>query len=922
MRDRELRQWRALVRDRADREWRALSSDVVDELACHLADLHGSALAVGASDDEARRRALDVLNAASFLELSKRPRARRFPGGHMHDIRLAVRQLRATPIVTVVAVLSLALGIGANTAMFSIVDSLVLRALPVRQPGRLAIVSDDGHRAYWMTYPIWSDIQSRHLFENAFAWSTARFNLAERGETEFVDGIWTSAGIFDTLGIAPILGRGFTDADDRRGGGPDGPIAVISYSFWQRRFGGAADTVGRRLTLERIPFTIVGIMPPDFFGPDVGRRFDVAIPLGAEPLVRGKETFLDGPWTWWLAIMGRLKPPQSIETATASFRGVLPQIRAATLPPNASPETWASNLKDTFTLIPAANGDSGLRARYQRPLIAMMIVVALVLLIACANIANLLLARAAARVHEMSIRRALGASPWRLARQLLVESLVLSTAGALLGWLVARWGSQLLVRELSTQTNTVFLDLSLDWRVLGFTATVTVATALLFGIAPAFRSSKVEPIDALKEHGSASARGTSTAMRIFAVRINLAGSLVVAQVALSVVLVVAAGLFVRTFSKLATLPLGFDRDRLLVVTVDMQRAPIDAVTQSLRPAQRVPTLERALESVRRLPGVRGAGLSLLTPVSDGGWNGRFEVPGGVPLTDRERRAYRNMVSPGWFATFGTLILAGRDFAETDRAGAPPVAIVNEAFARHFLNGANPVGRTVRQAARAPGEFAPAGFEIIGLAADAIYKSVRDPVPPTVYTSIFQPGGPPFASLRLTVRAAIGPPALLSRSVAAAMTAVNPDFALTFRTMSDSIDASLTQERVVAMLSGFFGGLALLLAGLGLYGVTAYAVARRRTEIGIRMALGAAPGGVVRLVLTRVVLLIAAGIALGAGLGAWAAQFVASLLYGLEPRDPATLAAAAITLAATGTLAGWLPARRAARIDPAAALRES
>src|SRR5206468_9840406 len=251
MRDRSLREWRALVRDRADREWRALSPDVVDELACHLADLHASALGNGASEEAARRDALDALNAASFLEVSKQPRARRFPGGHMHDIRLAFRQLRATPIVTLVAVLSLALGIGANTALFSVVDSLVLRALPVKERGKLAIISDDGRRGYMMTYGIWRDIQDRNLFDGAFAWCTARFNLAEPGETEFVDGIWTSAGIFDTLGISPILGRGFTDADDRRGGGPDGPVSVISYAFWQRRFGGAADTVGRRLTLER-----------------------------------------------------------------------------------------------------------------------------------------------------------------------------------------------------------------------------------------------------------------------------------------------------------------------------------------------------------------------------------------------------------------------------------------------------------------------------------------------------------------------------------------------------------------------------------------------------------------------------------------------------------------------------------------------
>ena len=834
----------------------------------------------------------------------------------MRDLRLAVRALTATPVVSFVAVLSLALGIGANTAMFSIVNSLLLRALPVKAPQQLALLTDNPARGImaW-TNPIWEQIrQRRGVFDGVFAWSTMRFNLAAGGEAEFVDGIWASGSMFETLGVPAMLGRTFTDADDARGGGPDGPVTVISYAFWQRRFGGAADAIGKTLEIERVPYTIIGVTPADFFGPDVGRAFDVAIPIGTEPLIRGKEAALDQKWWWWLTVMARLKPGQSIEAATAALRGLQPQIREGALP-GGPPGAVADYLKDQFTLVAAGTGNSSLRRRYERPLLTILVVVALVLLIACANIANLLLARATARRHEWSVRLALGASRWRLGRQLLTESLLLAGAGAALGVVVAQWGSRLLVSQLSTRTNTVFLDLALDWRVLAFTSAVTIVTALLFGTAPALRATRAAPAYALRASAGQARSPVVYGLPRRSLGEGWASGLVVAQVALSLVLVVAAGLFVRTFSSLANLHLGFDRDRVLLVSVNAQRTGVPA-------ADRLPLWERLRQRVLAVPGVSAAAVSFVTPVAGGVWNNTVWVSDGVPMSARQRVSNFNAVTPGWFTTFGTPILAGRDFNDGDRKNAPSVILVNQAFAKKFLNGANPIGHTVVIGA---GDRPAPPREVVGLVADAVYRALREPVPPTMYIPVAQfddsqQPAPPAASIN--VRAANGSPALLARSVGAAVGDVNRDLALTYRLLADQVDASLTQERIVAMMSAFFGALALLLAGLGLYGVTSYAVTRRRAEIGIRMALGAAPAGVVRLVLSRVTLLVAIGIAIGAGASVWLSTFVATLLYGLQPRDPVTLAGAAVALAAVGALAGWLPAYRASRIDPAQVLRDS
>jgi predicted permease len=827
------------------------------------------------------------------------------------DLRLACRALRATPIVTLVTVASLALGIGANTAIFALIDGLLLRSLPVRDPSRLVLVTDNSpsHVRVW-SYPVWTEIQRRpELFERSAAWSFTQFNLASSGEAALVDGIWASGSLFDTLGVPALLGRTLSEADDRPGGGSDGPAIMIGYGFWQRRFGGAPDILGRSLALDDVPFTIVGVTPPGFTGPEVGRTFDIVAPIATEPLVRGRDSFLDSSGTTFLTITARLKPGQSIDAATAAVRAAQPQIRTATLMEigrfgsKASIERY---LTTPFVLAPGATGYSGardLRGQYGRPLLTMMVVVALLLLIACVNVANLLVARAAARRHELGVRLALGASRGRLIRQLFTESGLLYAAGAAAGVALGAWGSRILVSQLSTPSFTLYFDLSVSGRVLAFTIAITAIVTILFGTTPAFRASGAASVDLLKTQGRSTARVG---------RNPRAGWLIGAQIALSLVLVVAAGLFIRTFVSLTTRPLGFEPSRVLIATVDAHRVVGD-------PRQRLQLFERVRDTVRALPDVANAALSLTTPVGAGQFTPSVEISG---VTDTRGPVWSNLISPGWFETFGTPIVAGRDLTDRDRAGATRVAVVNEAFARKFSAGRSPLGLTFTLYPHTPMALGP--VEIVGVSGDAIYSSLRAPAPPTFYLPLAQFDHLTelgIRSINLSVRSKTAAPGLLVNSVSAVTSEVNPHFALTFRPLRDQINGALAQERLLALLSGCFGVLALLLAALGLYGVMADAVASRRTEIGIRMALGAPAARVVRLVVGRLSLLIVCGVVVGVGASMWASRFVGALVYGLEPADPATLAGSIVLLIIVASLAAWLPTRRAVRIDPASVLRE-
>lgn len=827
----------------------------------------------------------------------------------MDYLRDAFRAARSTPVVSSVAVLSLALGIGANTAIFSILNSLLLKPLPVREPNELVIIDSAGPGEwYGVGYPIWREIRDRRVFEQAFAWGTDRVGLSTAGEIRFAAAIWASGDIFNVLGVSAELGRTFDARDDIRGGGSAGPVGVISHAFWERRFGAEPDAIGRTLAIEGVPFTIVGVMPPRFFGPNVGETFDVMLPLETEPLIGRKPPRLASPMWTWLHIMARRAPDQTATSLTAALGLAQPDIREATMPSFVRTEDRDRYLRTAWVVREAPGGLSRLRRQYGPAMQVLLAVVAVVLLVACANIATLMLGRSTARRYEFSVRLALGASRARLVRQLLVESLLLSAAGAVLGLFLAHWSSRILVAQLSTWASAAFLDLSVDRRVLAATAATTVVTAMLFGTLPSYRAVRVPAVDALK----------GPRRSVAASSVTMSGLLVI-QVALSLVLVIGAALFIRSFAALAYRDIGLDRSRVLVAVVDARRTAVPA-------AERRALYERVRQAVAAVPGVERAATSLATPLGSAGvrFTPEISAPGNPVFDGTAERILTTPVSPGWFHTFGTRLLAGRDFDDRDRAGAPGVVIINEAFARRYFDGGAPLGRTLIEGSSAADRRS---LEIVGLVEDAAFTTVRGAVEPTLYKPLAQRLDETLLtsipSISVSVRAASGlSPDGLTSSVAAAISGVDRDLAVTFLTLSEQLRIFYIRERLLAMLSGFFGALALLLAAIGLYGVVAYMVSQRRPEIGIRMALGADRRRVLSMILGRVLTLTAMGVAAGTVLTVWAAGLVRTLLYVTDARDPVTFVGASLVLLAVSGAAAWLPARRAARIDPAVVLRDT
>ena len=691
------------------------------------------------------------------------------------------------------------------------------------------------------------------------------------------------------------MGRLIGPEDDQPGCAAS--AANISYAFWQRNFGGDPSVVGKPLTLDGISFVVLGVTPPGFNGISVGDTFDVAVPLCVEPILSPRNNRLTLRHAWWLASIGRLKPGWTIARANAQIKAVTPAILQETIPPVYDAAGVKKYLEYKFGAFSASTGFSELREDSETPLWLLLGISGLVLLIACANLANLMLARASARERQITIRRALGASRWRMIRELLSESLLLAVAGTVCGLFLAFAISRMLVALISTQQNQIFLDLGMDWRVLTFTTALAVLTTVFFGLAPAVRATRAEPATLLQS-GS---RGMSGGRERFSLR----RILVVSQVAVSVVLLMGALLFVRSLRNLTTLKVGFQQSGILVTNVDFQRLHL--------PEERFTEYKRDLiKRVQAIPGVESAANAMLVPFGGSAWNEDVLLEG----SDTDAGVvWLNYLGPGYFQAIGTPLLTGRDFDDRDTATSGKVAIVNQAFVRKILKGADPLGKRFR-IHEPPGKPRPL-YEIVGVAADNKFQDMHEEFLPFMYFPATQQEHPAPDDLIL-VRSSL-PLTSLMASLKQTVAGVNPSIDLEFLVFKTRIHNSLLQDELMATLSGFFGFLAALLAAIGLYGVISYMVLQRTKEIGIRMAIGAKPGDVIGMILKEAGVLTIAGLVIGTTLALASAQVVKSLLYGLKPRDPLTMVLAVVTLAAVAALASFLPAYRASRLDPLKAL---
>nr|MDQ3744759.1 ABC transporter permease [Acidobacteriota bacterium] len=806
-------------------------------------------------------------------------------GTLLKDVRYAARVLLKSPGFTLMAVLTLALGIGANTAIFQLIDAVRLSALPVKDPQALVgvqLADAKGERGNFSTeYPavtnaIWEQIRDRQQsFSGVFAWGRDDFNLARGGEARLARGLWVSGDFFDVLGVRAELGRLFNSEDDRKGCGSPG--VVLSHAFWRREFGGDPSVVGRKMTLEGQPFEVVGVTPASFYGLEVGRSFDVAVPLCSEALLAGEENSrLASGTDWWLIVMGRLKPGWTEERAAAHLASLSPGIFTDTLPARYPPDSVKDYRESRLTAFPAAAGVSELREKYENPLWLLLAIAGTVLLIACANLANLLLARASAREREVAIRLALGASRGRVVRQLLTESMLLAAAGAGLGALLAENLSQLLVSLLSTENNPLFVATVMDWRVLAFSAGAAVLTCALFGLAPALRATRVGAGAVVKSFGRGMTAGRG--------RFRLRRALVVSQVALSLVLVSGALLFSRSLTKLATQDAGLRRDGVLVTRVDL--SPLGL------PVERRLAFRRGLlERIRAVPGVESAAEANVLPLTGNWWGNRTWMEGADQAS--AQGSVFNRISPEYFKTMGIALLGGRDFGDADTPEAPKVAIVNETFARRVAGSENPLGRRFRVEAT-PGSPEKV-YEIVGLVKDSKYKSLREGFVPAAYLPASQ-SPEPGENAQFLVRTKTAP-AALAPSIKRAIGEVSPDINIVFRVFQTEVESSLLRERLMATLSGSFGLLALVLACIGLYGVMSYGVAVRTHEIGIRMALGAQGQDMLRLILREAVVLVVVGVAAGLPAALAAGYLASGLLYGVTPADPVSVSLAVLLMLA-------------------------
>jgi predicted permease len=954
---------------------RQLDARLDEELRFHLEMQAREHEARGMSPAAARRAARAALAAEgpgwSVESLKEEIRERRgVPAIETlgQDLRYAWRMMRKSPVFTAVALLSLALGIGTNSAIFSVVDALLLKSLPV--PGAEWLVAlernEEGEEIANFSYPAYRQLADSATVCEGVVAVTFEFAAVVRPERQrpatdgpaaataaagrsgvelaggtSADAVETasaelvSGNLFSVLGVGAAAGRTFTAAEDDVPGAH--PVAVLGYGYWQRRFGRDPGVVGQTLVVNGAPVTILGVAPRGFNGVFIDGTTDVYLPITMRERVSyHRNNYTDGTvdpaqpaWNQvnvhWLRLLARRRPGVSIQQASAVLRVIFERTKQAQLGTHPDPVTRRMMAGQTLVLEPGARGMANRREELTRPLLILGGAAGLVLLLACTNLASLLLARADRRRQEMAVRLGIGAGQARLLRQLLTESLLLAGLGSALGLLFAAWGSRVLLGLVSSRGDPVRLDVALDPRQLAFAAAVALATGVGFGLAPALRATRVDLAASLKEgarsaisgwsggSGGARAGGTREGRAGrrrgggWGHRLPLGRALVAAQIALSLLLLIGAGLFVRSLQNLVRLDPGFASDRLVV-------AELNAAQLNDDEAHLVALYDRLVERLEAMPGVRSASLSQFRLLASGSSASSVELPGRSQQPGHLRVAHVTIATPHYFATTGMPLLRGRGFAAIDRQGAPKAAIVNQALVRSYFPDRSGLGERFGFEVAAPGEY-----EIVGVVRDAKYNQLGEKTPPMIYLPLAQ-NPDTLRDLEVRTAAAAGK-AAVEQELRRAVAEVEPKLAvMSTLSMSEQLDRSLARERAIARLTGFFGGLALLLSAIGLYGVMSYSVDRRTGEIGLRMALGAPRRRVLAMVLVETARLIAIGVATGLAASLATTRLAASQLYGLTAFDPATVAVATAVLVAVALLAGFLPARRAADTSPMTALR--
>ncbi len=874
-----------------------LSNEIDAELREHLQMRIDENLANGMSPTEAAREArLRFGNPTVMRELVDAEDTAAGLDSFFRDARVAVRGFTKSRAFTAVAILTLALGIGANTAVFQLVDAVRLRSLPIQNPQELAELRINGGnrpgfgitngRYSNFTIPMWQEVRRHHdPFSGIFAWREAGVLVGKVTEAKQANGLEVSGEFFNVLGVAPFQGRLIEPQDESS---CELSKVVVSYPYWQSQMGGETITANTTIQAEGRSVQVLGVAPPSFTGLVVGDNFDLAYPTCTPPHIRAE--------MFTFNVMGRLKPGWTVERASAYFDALSPGLFKDTAPPGYSSDAIKNYLDFRLAAYPAGAGVSALRETYDTSLQLLLAITGLVLLIACANLANLMLARTSARQREMAIRMALGASRRRIATQLLIESGLLALSGAALGIALAQPLSRLLVASLNTSQSSIHLSIVTDWRVLLFAAAVAGLTCVVFGTLPAMRATRVDPITSLKsgERGTTGGRERFTMQRL----------MVVSQIAISMVLLVAALLFVRSYRNLMTLDPGMKESGILIGYFGFPAG-------KLKPEDEAAYKRQLVEDVRNIPGIQNAAATTSTPLNGNSWTH------AVRVDSIEGDSKFTYASPSYFATMGIPLISGRSFTAADTTDAPFVVIVNQTFIRKYLGTKPPIGQLVH--VKPEPQYPERTYEIVGTIADTKYNDLRGTIPPIAFVPIDQfpvtAQGPGMAMM------------IATNDIPTAITAIrhkieaeHPEMVMQFVDFQQNIQDGLVGDRMMAMLSGFFGLLAGILVVVGLYGVLAYLIAQRRNEIGIRIALGAHRWQVIALVMRDTALMLLAGTAVGLPLTLLAGRSASSMLFGLQSYDPVTIGFAVALLAVIAVLASWLPARSAANLDPVAALR--